>query len=190
MSFEQTGRGCLVIISAPSGTGKTTVIQRLLEKNQRMVHSVSCTTRARRPQETDGKDYHFLSVEEFQKGIRENRFAEWAEVHGSFYGTPKEPIERWLSAGVTVLLPIDVQGGMNLKNLYPRAAISIFLLPPSEEELKRRLDQRKTDSKAEKEIRLQNAKKEMKFKDAYDHQVVNREVEEACLAIEELIRKG
>ena len=182
-------RGCLVIISAPSGTGKTSVIQKLLERNPKMVHSVSCTTRSKRAGEVDGKDYHFISRQEYQKRIAENRFAEWAQVHDFFYGTPKEPLQKWLQQGVAVLLPIDVQGGMALKKLFPKDSLTVFLLPPSEEELKARLNKRQTDSEEARKIRLQNAKKEMTYKDAYDFQVVNREIEEACLVIEELIKK-
>jgi len=180
--------GRLIIISAPSGTGKTSVIHRLLEKYPQMIHSVSWTTRPKRDVEIDGKDYHFIDHAEFQKGIKEGLFAEWAGVHNWFYGTPKGPLEKWLQEGKEVLLDLDVQGGTRLKKLFTEKAISIFLLPPSVEELERRLSQRKTDSKKEREIRLENAKKEMIYKDQYDYQVINEKLEQAVREVEKILK--
>lgn len=182
-------KGRLIIISAPSGTGKTSVIQRLLKKYPNMIHSVSWTTRERRPQEIEGQDYHFTTKTTFQKGIGEGVFAEWAKVHQSFYGTPKGALEEWLKRERDVLLDIDVQGGMNLKKMYQDQAVSIFLLPPSVEELERRLMERKTDSLEERKLRLANAKKELVYKDQYDFQVVNDELEKACGEIEKILKK-
>lgn len=180
-------QGRLIILSAPSGTGKTSVIQRLLKKHPTMIHSVSWTTRPKRAQEIDGQDYHFIDEVAFKQGIGTGIFAEWAEVHSSYYGTPKEPLERWLKEGRNVLLDLDVQGGLHLKKLYPKQAISIFLLPPSVPELERRLMARKTDSLSERKLRLANAKKEMTFKDKYDYQVVNEELVQACAGIEKIL---
>ncbi|MBI4125381.1 MAG: guanylate kinase [Deltaproteobacteria bacterium] len=181
-------RGRLIIISAPSGAGKTSVIHHLLERHPNMIHSVSWTTRPRRSQETDGKDYHFVGEGEFKKGVEKGRLAEWAEVHNACYGTPKEPLEQWLKEGKDVLLDLDVQGGMNLKKMYADRAVSIFLLPPSEEELERRLLERKTDSEQERRLRLTNATKEVAFKDHYDHQVINDQLHQACRAIERILK--
>lgn len=184
---SSTFKGRLIIISAPSGTGKTSVIQRLLKKHPTMIHSVSWTTRPKRQQEIDGQDYHFIDEATFKQGMATGTFAEWAEVHNGYYGTPKEPLERWLQEGRDVLLDLDVQGGLNLKKLYSTQALSIFLLPPSVPELERRLMARKTDSLAERKLRLANAKKEMTFKDKYDYQVVNEELSQACAAIEKIL---
>lgn len=179
--------GRLIIISAPSGTGKTSVIQRLLNKHSLMIHSVSWTTRPKRNQEIDGQDYHFITEADFKRGIAEGVFAEWAHVHNCYYGTPQAPLERWLQEGRDVLLDLDVQGGLNLKKSYAHQAITIFLLPPSVWELERRLMARKTDSLAERKLRLANAKKEMTFQDKYDYQVVNEELAQACAAIEKIL---
>lgn len=179
--------GRLIIISAPSGTGKTSVIQRLLQKYPEMIHSVSWTTRFKRPQETDGKDYHFVSEARFKKGIEEGGFAEWAEVHNAYYGTPIGPLEKWLSEGTDVLLDLDIHGAMNLKKIFGAKAITIFLLPPSEEELERRLLSRKTDSLKEQKTRLRNAKQEISQKGRYDFQVVNHDLEQACAEVEKIL---
>ncbi len=153
-----------------------------------MIHSVSWTTRSRRPQEIDAKDYHFVSPAAFKKGIQENGFAEWAQVHDAHYGTPKAPLEKWLKEGREVLLDLDVQGAMNLKKIFAKQAVTIFLLPPSEEELERRLHERKTDSLEERRIRLRNAKKEMEQRGRYDYQVVNSDLEQACQEIEKIMK--
>lgn len=181
-------QGRLIIISAPSGTGKTSVIQRLLKRHPQMIHSVSWTTRAKRPQEADGKDYHFVAEAYFKKGIQENAFAEWAQVHSAYYGTPKAPLEKWLKEKREVLLDLDVNGAMNLKKLFGPQALTIFLLPPSEQELERRLSGRKTDSLEERQVRLKNAQKELTQKNLYDHQVVNENLDQACLEIEGVLR--
>lgn len=180
-------KGRLIIISAPSGTGKTSVIRRFLKTHPRMIHSVSCTTRPIRAGEKDGEDYHFISAETFRKMAQEKAFAEWAEVHKHSYGTPREPLDRWMEEGIDVLLDLDVQGGMNLKKMYGKRAISIFLMPPSEEELKRRLASRGTDSPEVQALRLQNARREMTFRDRYDVCVLNDNLDQACRAIEKVL---
>ena len=177
----------LIIIAAPSGTGKTTVIRRFLETHPDMVHSVSCTTRPMRPGDVEGRDYYFIDQKEFEDGIKKNKFAEWAEVHSHLYGTPKEPLDRWLKQNKDILLDVDVIGSLNLKKIYGKQAISIFLVPPSMEELKRRLSQRKTDSPEAQALRLKNAMTEMTYKDKFDHQVVNDVLERACGEIEKII---
>lgn len=179
-----SAKGRLIIISAPSGTGKTSIIQKLLTLHPNRVHSISCTTRLKRGQEKEGVDYHFIQTESFKKMIKGGEFAEWAEVHNQFYGTPRTPLEKWLSEGREVLLDLDVQGGMRLKNLFGEKAITVFLLPPSVEELIRRLSNRGTDSEAERTLRLENAKHELSFKDQYDYQIVNSDLDQACRDIE------
>lgn len=181
-------QGRLLIISAPSGTGKTSVIQKLLVRHPAMIHSISWTTRSMRAQEKDGKDYHFKDEALFKKGVEDGIFAEWAHVHDCYYGTPKAVLDGWLKEKKNVLLDLDVQGAMNLKRLYGARAVTVFLLPPSEEELERRLSERKTDSLEQRKIRLDNAKKEMTFKKKYDYQVVNANLDQACLEIEKILQ--
>ena len=139
--------GVLLVVCAPSGTGKTTLIQRLRDEFPNFAYSISCTTRAPRGHETDGKDYHFLSVEEFLRRREAGFFAEWANVHGNYYGTPLAPVLETLKAGQDVLFDIDVQGAAQLHLSLPRGQY-VFLLPPSLSELERRLRGRGTDDEA------------------------------------------
>lgn len=179
-------KGRLFIISAPSGTGKSTVVTHLLKRFPDLIYSISYTTRPPRRGEHDGREYHFVDQMTFKKLIDEGFFAEWAEVHGAFYGTPRIEIEDAISAGRNVVLDIDVQGGMALKARYPEA-LTIFLAPPSFEELKERLSGRKTDPEAVVQKRLENAASEMTFKDRYDRCVVNDELKRAVEEISTLI---
>ncbi|MDP2600296.1 MAG: guanylate kinase [Deltaproteobacteria bacterium] len=180
-------KGRLVILSAPSGTGKTSVIQKLLKQYPRMIHSISCTTRSPRGGEKEGADYHFIPEQKFKQMIHDNEFAEWAEVHGCFYGTPKAPLDKWLLEERDVILDLDVQGGMRLKNLFGSRCLTIFLLPPSVEELIKRLSSRGTDSEEAKKLRIENARHELGFKDQYDFQVINRDLDQACKEIIEIL---
>jgi len=182
-------RGRLIIISSPSGGGKTSVIKHFLETHPNTVHSISYTTRPPRPGDVDKDYYRNVDRETFEKGIKEGMFAEWAEVHHHLYGTPKGPLEDFLNEGKNVLLDLDVIGGLNLKELYKDEAVSIFILPPSEEELKRRLSARATDSEEVQAIRLKNAIEEMTYQDRYDHRVINDDLEKACLRIEEIMKR-
>ncbi|MBT3182019.1 MAG: guanylate kinase [Deltaproteobacteria bacterium] len=183
-------RGRLIIITAPSGTGKSTVIRRFMETHPDMIHSISCTTRKTRPDKRDAGDYTFIDKETFQSWIDQGKFAEWAEYVGNFYGTPREPLDKWLEEGTFVLLDLEVVGGTELKDLYKEDAISIFLLPPNEEELKRRLSSRGTDSEEVQQERLRTALVEMTYKDKYDHRVVNDDLDRACKEIEKIIMEG
>lgn len=180
-------QGRLIIIAAPSGTGKTSVISRILLAHPEIMYSVSYTTRPMRQGDKDGKDYWFIDRKKFEEDIKKNMFAEWAKVHDQLYGTPKEPLEKWLAMKKDVIFDVDVVGSMNLKKMYGANAISIFLLPPSMEELKRRLFSRGTDSEEQKQIRLKNALKEMTYKDKFDHQVVNDVLDRACSEVEKII---
>lgn len=140
-----------------------------------------------RPDEKDGEYYFHVSRRAFEDGIAAGRFAEWAEVHGNFYGTPKEPLDGWLAQGKTVLLDLDVVGSLNLKKNYGSRAVTIFLVPPSMEELKKRLSGRGTDSRETQELRLKNAIAELSRGGEFDHQVVNDDLERACTEIEKII---
>jgi len=179
-----------IIISAPSGTGKTTVIRRFLSSHPGLTFSVSCTTRPIRPGDVDGRDYHFIDEKVFRAGIKEGMFAEWSDYCGNLYGTPKGPLDDWLAEGKDVLLDLEVIGGTKLKALYGDRAISIFLVPPSEEELKRRLFGRGTDSPEAQKKRLETAHMEMTYKEKYDYQVINDDLDKACEEIEKIISRG
>jgi guanylate kinase len=180
-------KGRLIIISAPSGTGKTTVIRRFLAKHPNMIHSKSATTRKVRPDKTDAGDYIFLDRNTFEAWVDRGKLAEWVEYCGNFYGTPKEPIDKAIAEGKDVLLDLEVIGGTKLKSMYMDDAVSIFLMPPSTEELKRRLSSRGTDSAEAQKKRLETAMRELTYKDKYDHIVVNDELERACGEIEKIL---
>jgi guanylate kinase len=185
--MKETGR--LIIMAAPSGGGKTSVIKRLLSKNPNMVHSISCTTRTERPGEVNSKYYHHIDRKTFEEGIRAGRFTEWAEVHNNLYGTPKEPLDKWLSEGRNVVFDLDVVGSLNLKKFYGEKAITIFILPPSIDELKHRLTGRATDSREVQEIRLKNALEELTHQDEFDYKVINDDLDKACLEIEKILAR-
>lgn len=170
--------GNLFIISAPSGTGKTTLLKEVQLRLPEIRFSVSFTTREPRKGEVHGRDYFFISKDEFLRGIKEGRFLEWACVHGNYYGTDKAMIEEWLSNGLEVILDIDVQGARTIKCQYPFAS-TIFILPPSWEELERRLRSRGTDSDEVIRRRLSNASKEISEAFWYDYIVINDEISKA-----------
>jgi len=179
MSRSPTPTSRLVVVSAPSGTGKTTLCARLLKEIPELVLSISTTTRSPRGTEKNGVEYFFVPKDEFQKKIAGQRFAEWAEVHGNFYGTSKDFIETAFSAGKSLLLDIDVQGAAQLKNAYPTETVRIFLKPPSMEELERRLRSRGTDSEESIAKRLRAAAEEMAHEEHFDYVVVNDTLEHA-----------
>jgi len=170
--------GILFILSAPSGAGKTTLINGLRSIHPEITMSISCTTRARRNGEIDGQDYHFITPADFARIRGRGGFAEWANVHGFLYGTPRKPLEQCLKGGRDIVLDIDVQGARKIKKRYPRA-VSVFLLPPSTRELHRRLVQRGTDGSQTIRRRLANAKREMCEIIKYDYYVVNEDREKA-----------
>lgn len=171
-------RGNLFVVSAPSGVGKTTLVNYVLERVPNLYFSISSTTRFPRPGEVNGKDYHFLTAEQFLEGIRSKRFLEWAVVHGQYYGTDREIVERFLAAGTDVLLDIDVQGARQVRVIYPNAQ-TIFIIPPSMEILKERLLQRGTESEDQIAGRLAASESEIKNAPWYDFIVVNDVLEEA-----------
>lgn len=181
-------RGKIIVISAPSGTGKTTIVKMILKKFKNLKYSVSTTTRPKRENEIEGKDYFFVTEDEFKKLIKENYFIEWQKVHNYYYGTSREFVEKILNSGYNCILDIDVKGGVSLKKIYPDG-IYIFLLPPSMEELKKRLITRGTESPEELKLRLKNAKKEIKFKKYYDYVIVNDDLKETVKKIVEILKK-
>ena len=170
--------GHLFIISAPSGAGKTTIAKAVLQKFKDMCYSISYTTRKPRAEERDGVDYHFVSKQDFKNGIKKARWAEWAEVYGNYYGTSAEFIEEKLLSGCDILLDIDVQGTLQILKHHPDS-VTVFILPPSINALRKRLEMRGSDSQAVIEKRLINAKKEMAQKKMYRHVIVNDELSAA-----------
>ncbi|MDD4702455.1 MAG: guanylate kinase [Desulfovibrio sp.] len=175
-------KGIALVISAPSGAGKTTLVQRLLREFPQFGYSISCTTRKPRQGEVDGKDYVFLSREEFELRRTQGYFAEWAEVHGNLYGTPLAPVKESLQRGQDVIFDIDVQGAAQLK-LSLVEAVFIFILPPSMAELERRLRSRALDDEATIERRMTNARQEMRESHWYDALVVNDDLDTAYDAL-------
>ena len=172
--------GKLVIISAPSGAGKTTIVNHILQMVPGLEFSVSATTRSPRGKEKDGKEYYFISTEDFRERIRNNEFAEWQEVYKDhFYGTLKSEIDRIWAKGKHVIFDVDVMGGINLKNIFSTRAISIFIKPPSVRELEKRLLGRATDNPEKIKMRLVKAVEEMKLADRFDHIVINDNLEQA-----------
>ncbi|MGH7848639.1 MAG: guanylate kinase [Candidatus Binatia bacterium] len=179
--------GVIFIVSAPSGAGKTTLVKRLLEAMPDLTLSVSYTTRAPRPGEVAGKDYHFVTKRRFAAMRSRGAFAEWAEVHGSLYGTPRRPLERIVQSGRDILLDIDVQGARHLRRCYG-AAVSIFVLPPSWKELKKRLTRRGTDQRQEIQRRLENARQELREISRYDYFLLNRDLRESLEWLRSIVR--
>jgi guanylate kinase len=179
-------QGIIFILSAPSGAGKTTLYNGLKLVHPEIKLSVSCTTRPRRAGEVNGRDYRFISQLEFDRMKAAGEFAEWAKVHGNDYGTPRKPLDHSLRTGGDILLDIDVQGARQIKHSYPQA-VSIFLLPPSLKELKRRLAARGTDGSEIIERRLANARGEIDEILHYDYYVVNRNVAEAVQTLSAIV---
>ncbi len=166
-------KGFCLVLSAPSGTGKTTVGELLTAEDSTIVRSVSMTTRSKRPNEQDGVDYRFVSADEFKAKIRQGAFLEWAEVYdGVLYGTPRDTVEQVIRSGDVALLVIDVQGGRAVKAIFPEAVL-VFLIPPSMDCLSRRLKQRGVETDDQIHRRLIKARTEMKYLPAYDYGVEN-----------------
>ncbi len=186
MKSRKNEPGVLIIVSAPSGCGKSTVVHRLMEKRENLRFSVSATTRKPREGETDGVDYYFVSRQEFRRMVDEDEFLEHAEYVGNCYGTPRAPVEKLLNDGFDVYLDIDVQGAMQVKALRPET-LMIFLMPPSMEELERRLVKRGNNTPEEIKGRLAAAEREFAFRDHFDYVVVNDVVERAVDEISQLI---
>ncbi len=177
--------GKMVVISGPSGAGKSTICRRLLE-DERVQFSISATTRAMRPGEVDGRDYYFLTADEFRQRVEQGDFLEYANVHGNMYGTLRGPIQEVLEAGRIYLLEIDVQGALQLK-AQGIPGLHVFIAPPDFEELRRRLTDRNTETPEVLERRLNKAEDEWRDRVHYDHIIVNDELERAVREVSELI---
>jgi guanylate kinase len=180
-------RRFIVVISGPSGAGKSSFVKELLRRYPSdLAYSVSATTRSQRPHEVDGRDYFFLTRDEFRGRIDSGEFVEWAEVHGEWYGTLKSQTERVLESGRNVLLDIDVQGGRSVRRIYPDG-VFIFVLPPSLEDLEERLRARGTDNEERIRVRLRNAEREMALMREYDYAVVNESLDDATRQVASII---
>jgi guanylate kinase len=186
--MKDNRRGRVFIISAPSGTGKSTVIQKLMETRSDLYFSVSATTRPPRPGESDGVSYRFLSHKEFEALIRQSELLEHAEYVGNYYGTPKQPVLDHISRGNDIILDIDVQGCKQVKKAMPEA-VTIFIVPPSLEELERRLRYRGTDEEDKMRKRLERAITELGEKDSYDYVVINDSVDRAAQEILDIMAR-
>ena len=180
-------RGNLIIISAPSGTGKTTILKKLFAQLKGVTFSVSHTTRQPRTGEEDGIDYHFVDKDDFQKMLEADQFLEWAEVHGNFYGTSKAEVQKHLDNGLDVFLDIDVQGARQVRQAAGEESFSVFVVPPSWQEQEKRLTGRGTDSVETIKLRLENAQHEMKDAGLYDYLIVNDTVEQAVDTLRSII---
>jgi guanylate kinase len=180
-------KGLLVVLSAPSGTGKTTIIQRVMAADPNLAFSVSHTTRAPRAGEVDGRDYHFVTQEQFTAIEGEGGFVEWAHVHAHRYGTSVAEVDRLLAAGRDVVFDVDYQGGRSLMRRFPDA-VTIFVLPPSLAEIRRRLDGRNLDDEATIRLRLNNARVEIATAGEYGFTVINDELDRAVDDVRAILR--
>ena len=178
-------KGKLLIFSAPSGAGKTTIVKHLLQKNFDLNFSVSATSREPRTGETHGKDYFFLSEKEFRKKIENDEFLEWEEDYkGIFYGTLKSEVERLRNSGKNVIFDVDVVGGLNIKKHYGDEALAVFVQPPSVEELKKRLRNRSTESEEKINMRIAKAEKELRYARRFDLIIINDNLDSALKIVE------
>lgn len=189
MYYDMADTGKIIIVSAPSGTGKSTIISRIIDDPKLALgFSVSCTSRASRTGETEGKDYYFVSPEEFARRVGDDRFIEWEEVYpGTCYGTLASEVERVTGQGRNLILDIDVKGALNVKERYGDRAMSVFIMPPSLEVLGRRLRSRATDSEDAIRTRLAKAGQEMEFAPRFDKIVVNDSLDKAVDALRDTI---
>lgn len=178
--------GKLIVITGPSGVGKGTIVRSLIARHPELYLSISATTRQPRPGEIDGKDYYFVSKQQFESAIEQDELLEWAEYAGNYYGTPKTSVEEQLNRAKWVLLEIELVGARTVKKIFPDALL-IFILPPSLEELRRRLRGRGKDSQEAISRRLERAKAEIEAKDEFNIQIVNDELETAIEEIEKAI---
>jgi len=176
----------IIIISAPSGSGKTTVVERLLAELPRVKRSISCTTRPPRQGEQEGRDYFFVSEGDFRRKIENGEFLEWEETFGNFYGTPLEQFTGAMENGQDLILSIDVKGARQVKEKFP-GAISVFIMPPSTEELEARLRKRNTDRKDQVDLRLKEARRELEAADEYDYLVVNDDLDGAVTELKSVL---
>jgi len=182
------GKGEIIAVSAPSGSGKTTIIKEVLKTFPEIVFSISATTRPKRDVESHGVEYYFISEDEFKKKIEKDEFIEWEKFYDYYYGTPKGFIEEKIKRGISVLLEVDVKGALSIKIIYPDA-ILIYIYPPSFEVLVERLKNRKTEDEIDLKKRIERAKMELSLKDKFDYLVVNKDLNTAVSEVKAIIKK-
>ncbi|MDX9730008.1 MAG: guanylate kinase [Bacteroidales bacterium] len=184
------GKRKVLIISAPSGAGKSTLVSHLLEAGLPLLFSVSATSRKPRGNEVDGREYYFITAAEFRKRVRQDEFVEWQEVYRDhYYGTLRNEIERIYGEGKIPLFDVDVMGGINLKKIFGEDALSVFVMPPSVEELRKRLIRRGTDSPEKIEMRVEKASSEILLADRFDLVIINDDLAEACAEIMRIVKE-
>jgi len=180
--------GKLIIFSAPSGAGKTTIVQHLLKSNLDLEFSISAASRKRRSNEVSGKDYYFIPVEEFKKKIKNDDFLEWEEVYTDhFYGTLKSEVERIWANGKHVIFDVDVIGGLNIKKFHKERALAVFVMPPTAEHLEQRLRDRSTENETNLKKRIEKAEHELTFANKFDKIIVNDNLDEALREAREMV---
>lgn len=184
--MEYNTKGVLIVISGPSGAGKGTICKELIERHDNIYISVSATTRSPRVGEVDGVNYYFLTQDEFKEKVNQNGFIEYANVHGNYYGTPKLNVEKMLNEGKDVILEIDIQGALQVKENFEEG-VFIFILPPSMEELKRRIIKRGSETEESLMTRFKNAYKEINYVSKYNYAVVNDSLDLAVSKVEAII---
>jgi guanylate kinase len=180
-------RGLMLVLSSPSGAGKTSISRELLRRDRNLVMSVSATTRKKRPSENDGVDYHFVAIPKFNAMVSEGKLLEYAKVFSNYYGTPREPVEKALAEGRDVLFDIDWQGTQQLKENARADLVSVFVLPPTTQELERRLRARAQDSEKVVAERMAKAADEMSHWPEYDYIIVNRDLSESVAQVEAIL---
>jgi guanylate kinase len=179
--------GKLIVVSAPSGAGKTTIVKAILDKYPSMLFSVSAATRTKRETEIDGKDYFFLPRQEFERRIRAGELVEWEEIYGNLYGTLKSEVDKTLSGGNAMLFDIDVKGGLSIKRKYPNDSVLIFVKPPSIEILEARLRGRKTEDETTFKRRMDRVAMELGMASQFDYQVVNDDLPAAIVEVDKIV---
>ena len=183
-------QGKILIFSAPSGAGKTTIVRHLLATNECLTFSISATTRKKRHYEVHGHDYYFLDVKDFKQKIRENVFIEYEQVYADvFYGTLKEEIQRIWESGKHIIVDVDVKGGLNLKKLYGNDALAVFVKPPDIDTLEKRLRNRKTEPEEKLKERIKKAVEELTYEPRFDATIINDKLEDAYLKAEQLVNQ-
>ncbi|MDD5020858.1 MAG: guanylate kinase [Endomicrobiaceae bacterium] len=179
--------GMIIIVSSPSGAGKTSICDAIIKDDKNIVYSISTTTRNPRTGEKNGREYFFVDEKKFKQDIKTGKFIEWAKVHNNYYGTSKAVLQGALSKGKDVLLDIDVQGALNIRKQY-KNALMLFIMTPTLKELKNRLVKRNKDSKETINTRIENAKKEIKYADKYDYLIFNDKLQESINDVKSVIK--